>query len=578
MVEDHQTHTVPEDSDRLRALAVFMGFADADAFAAALLARLRTVEDHYAGLFEEEPSLGGPGTLVFTGGEDHPGTLETLKGLGFREPSAASGIVRKWHTGRYRATRSTRARELLTEVMPALLEAFSKTLNPDAALIGFDRFLAGLPAGVQLFSLFYSNPALLTLVAEIMGSAPRLAETLGRQPILFDAVLTADFFEEPPDAAALAEEFDAALGQARDLQDVIAILCRRVNDRFFQIGVHVLRGHLHPEEAGRPLSDLADAAMRRLLAAVEDEFAERHGRFPGGGMAVVALGKAGGRELTIGSDLDLLFVYDAKGADHSDGARPLVPIQYFTRLAQRFIGALTAPTGEGSMYEVDMRLRPSGNAGPIASSLESLARYHRDNAWSWEHMALTRARVVIAPDGLRAALEETFRGALTRERDPDRLVTDVADMRARMARERGSTNIWDVKNLRGGLVDIEFVAQYLQLRHGHEHPEVLAANTTDALVRLRDAGLLGEEDTAALLDAMHLWRNVQGVLRLSFGEGFDNNALSEGSRALLARACGAADYDALRTTIDDTARRAHAVFHALIEGPAAASPPPEKAG
>jgi glutamate-ammonia-ligase adenylyltransferase len=578
MIDDHQTHSVPEDAERLRALAVFLGFEGPEDFSAALLQRLQTVEDHYAGLFEEAPSLSGPGTLVFTGAEDHPGTLETLSQLGFSEPSAASAIVRSWHTGRYRATRSTRARELLTEVMPSLLKALSETLNPDAALLGFDKFLSGLPAGVQLFSLFYSNPGLLALVAEIMGSAPRLADTLRRHPILFDAVLTSDFFEPPPDEAALEAQLESALTQARDLQDVIAILCRHVNDRFFQIGVHVLRGHMHPEDAGPPLSDLADVAIHRLFVAVENEFAERHGRFPGGGMAVVALGKAGGRELTLGSDLDLMFVYDTKEATQSDGERPLVPIQYYTRLGQRFISALTAPTGEGVMYEVDMRLRPSGNAGPIASSLEALAKYHREDAWTWEHMALTRARVVTAPQGLAKALNALFRDVLTDARDRDALVADVADMRERMARERGGANRWDVKNLRGGLVDIEFIAQYLQLRHGHDRPEVLAPNTTDALVRLRDAGLLAAEDTATLLEAMHLWRNVQGVLRLSFGEAQDEAALSEGSRSLLARSCGAGDFDALSSTIDETAARAYRVFQTLIEQPAAALAPPGDPG
>jgi glutamate-ammonia-ligase adenylyltransferase len=569
MIDDHQTHTVPDDPERLRALAIFMGFDGVEAFCEALLDRLRKVEDQYAGLFEEAPSLGGPGALVFTGGEDHPETLQTLSGLGFREPSAASAVVRAWHTGRYRATRSTRSRELLTEVMPSMLQAFSDTLNPDAALLGFDKFLSGLPAGVQLFSLFYSNPELLSLVAEIMGSAPRLADTLTRHPILFDAVLTADFFEAPPDQNALNAEFDAALTQARDLQDVIAVMCRHVNDRFFQIGVHILRGLLHPEDAGAPLTDLADASMHRIFVAVEAEFAERHGRFPGGGMAVVALGKAGGRELTIGSDLDLLFVYDTAGADHSDGERPLVPIQYYTRLCQRFIGALTAPTGEGLMYEVDMRLRPSGNAGPIASSLEALEKYHREDAWTWEHMALTRARIVSAPEPLLGALRTAIREALTRPRDPAKLLADVADMRARIERERGAASRWDVKNLRGGLIDIEFIAQYLQLLHGHDHPEVLASNTTEALPRLRDAGLLAAEDTATLLEAMHLWRNVQGVLRLSFGEKLDEDTLSEGSKSLLARSCNAADFETLRASIDDTAARANAVFTALIGTPPA---------
>ena len=570
MTDDRQTHQVPDDPDKLAALAVFMGFADADAFGRALLDVLATVEDDYAGLFEEAPDLSGPGTLSFTGGEDHPDTLRTLGQLGFREPSSASAAIRAWHHGRYRAMRSTRARELLTEITPALLEQFGRTVNPDAALMRFDDFLKGLPAGVQLFSMLYSNPALLSLLAEIMGSAPQLAETLRRHPILFDAVLTSDFFDAFPDAETLAADMRAALTQARDFQDVLDILRRQVNDRTFQIGVHILRGRTDPEHAGQPLSDVADSAIRLLWPAVEESFAERHGRFPGGSMTVVALGKLGGREVTIGSDLDLLFVYDAGGAEASDGERPLPPIQYFTRLGQRFLSALSAPTGEGKLYEVDMRLRPSGHAGPLASSFEAFVRYQEKDAWTWEHMALTRARVVLAADTLGDRLEETIRRVLTAPRDPGKLLRDVADMRVRMERDKGSTNPWEVKTMRGGLIDCEFIAQYLQLRHCHDHPDVLAANTTGALSRLRGAGLLDAGTAHVLIDAMRLWRNLQGTLRLGFGEDFVEDTAPEGARELLAHACSAEDFATLKRAVAETARQCHDIFRELIEIPAAA--------
>ena len=288
-------------------------------------------------------------------------------------------------------------------------------------------------------------------------------------------------------------------------------------------------------------------------------------------MAVVALGKLGGREITIGSDLDLLFVYGIPdGAEGSDGLKPLSPGQYFTRLSQRYISGLTAPTGEGSLYEVDMRLRPSGNAGPIASSLAAFAQYQAESAWTWEHMALTRARVVHAPEHMAGPLEDTIRKVLTAERDPEKLVHDVADMRRRMARERGTDYIWNVKDLRGGLVDIEFIAQYLLLRHAHDHPEVLDANTTVALAKLRDAGLLADQTAETLIAAMGLWRRLQGMLRLSFGDGFDEATAPEGGRDLLVRGCGAESFDALKATVTVTARRCHEIFVELIEAPAAA--------
>ena len=577
MIDDQQTHEIPEDPAKLEIVAKFTGFADTHAFSTALSDTLHLVEDHYAALFEEAPDLAGPGTLVFTGGEDHPDTLRTLSELGFHQPETVSSIVRTWHHGRYRALRSTRAKELLTELVPAILGAFGRTLDPDAALLRFNDFLGGLPAGVQLLSLLHTNPALLELLAAIMGSTPRLAEALRQHPILFDAVLTSDFFEEAPDAAELAAQFDRALEQAQDFQDVLSILCRQVNDRLFQIGVHILRGSMTPDDAGPPLSDIADSALQSLYPRVQAEFARRHGRIGGGDMGTLALGKLGGREVTIGSDLDLMFIYRA-GDGASDGPKPLSAVPYFTRLGQRFLGAVTAPTGEGVLYEVDLRLRPSGNAGPVATSLEAFVKYHEESAWTWERMALTRARVVVAGDTLRAELEDAIRTALTAPRDPDVLLRDVADMRARIERDRLGAGAWDVKNMRGGLVDVEFLAQYLQLRHASERPDVLARNTTEALRRLRAAGVLDAPMTATLTGALRLWRNVQGVLRLSVGESFDEATVTEGCRGFVAHACGREDFAALREEIADTAASCHAIFRRLVEEPAARLPPAEPTG
>jgi len=577
MIDDQQTHELPDDSDRLKKFAAFMGLpADGDnGFPERISAVLHRVEDHFGRLFGDSPSLGGPGTLVFTGGEDHPDTLRTLESLGFKDPSATSGTIQNWHRGRFNATRSNRARELLTELMPGLLEAFSKTLNPDRALLGFNDFLSGLPAGVQLFSLFHSNPAYLELLAEIMGSAPRIADTLRRHPILFDAVLESDFFEPVPPAEQLTAEVNQAIDyKARDFQDVLDIVRRQTNDRVFQVGVHILRGRTTPEESGRALSDIADTALRTMYPAVLQEFAESHGRLPGGLMAVIALGKLGGRELTVGSDLDLLFIYRDEG-EQSDGKRPLMPIPYFTRLGQRYLSALTAPTAEGILYEVDMRLRPSGNAGPLASSFEAFVKYHTESAWTWEHMALTRARIVFAEKGFEDELQRAIQDILTARREQDSLLRDVADMRARIERDRKTGGDWDIKNRRGGLIDIEFFAQYLQLRHGADAPEILSSNTTDALRRLKAAGFLEDFVADTLIQSMHLWRNLQGVLRLSVGDEFDEAGAGEDTRAMLARGCGMESFDELKRTIADRTAECHEIFRRNVEGPAAKLEPRE---
>jgi glutamate-ammonia-ligase adenylyltransferase len=342
----------------------------------------------------------------------------------------------------------------------------------------------------------------------------------------------------------------------------------------FQVGVHILRGRTTPENSGIALSYIADTALRTLYAPVEQEFAEAHGRIPGGEMGVIALGKLGGQELTISSDLDLLFIYRGD-EEESDGKRPLAPIPYFTRLGQRYLSALTAPTAEGILYEVDMRLRPSGNSGPLSSSYESFLKYHRESAWIWEHMALTRARIVLASDHFRDDLEYVIRSILTAPRESDTLLRDVASMRARIERDRKSGGDWDVKNRRGGLVDIEFIAQYLQLRYGAAHPEILSPNTTDALLRLKHAGILDPGMSESLVKAMHLWRNVQGVLRLSVGDDFDEASASSDTRAMLARGCKMEDYETLKQTVSENAARCYEIFCKLIEGPAAKMEPRE---
>jgi [glutamine synthetase] adenylyltransferase / [glutamine synthetase]-adenylyl-L-tyrosine phosphorylase len=569
MAEDMQTHSLPADEAGIAALGAFLGYPGADPFVRDLDAHLRRVERHYAELFEEQPSLGSSGNLVFTGGEHDPETLATLRKLGYKDAEKISSVVRAWHHGRYRATRSQRARELLTELMPALLEALAKTTNPDAAFVRFDEFLAGLPAGVQLFSLLYQNPGLLDLLAEIMGSASALAQHLSRRPSLFDAVLTAGFFEPMPGKDGLAADLAHALDQARDFQDILDIARRWTNDHKFQVGVRMLRGAADIVVAGRSLSDIADTVIESIQPDVEIEFALQHGTIQDAGMAIVAMGRLGSREMTMTSDLDLIFVYQASDDDVSDGDRPLPPSHYYTRLSQRLMNALTAPTGEGKLYEVDMRLRPSGNAGPIASSLESFITYHEEQSWTWEHMALTRARVIAGPEALRLRVEATIRATLVRQRDADRLVVDVADMRARIEREHRSNDLWQTKYVRGGLIDIEFIAQYLQLRHAAAQPDILATPTADALATLSSAGLLDQRHADTLLGALTLWSTVQGLLRLTQEGRFAPDQASDGFKALLVRATGSTDFAELEARLAQAAADVYALFRTLIEEPAA---------
>ncbi|MEE2996152.1 MAG: bifunctional [glutamine synthetase] adenylyltransferase/[glutamine synthetase]-adenylyl-L-tyrosine phosphorylase [Pseudomonadota bacterium] len=568
MIEDRQTHELPENEDGLKRLAIFLGYDGLALFTDDLLHHLKCVERHYAALFENEGDLSGTGNLVFTGAEDDPDTLKTLSEMGFAAPETVLSTVRIWHTGRYRAIRSTRARELLTELVPAILEAFSASPNPDLALRRFNEFLEGLPAGVQLFSLFTAHPGLFDLVAEIMGAAPRLAGWLSRNPILLDGVLSRDFFDFVPGRDQMVRSLADAAGEARDFQEFMDIQRRWANDGIFQIGAHMLRGRLAPVDASLPLSDIADTCLISLLPEIGREFERDHGRIPGGMVAVVALGKLGSREMTPGSDLDLLMVYECPpGVLRSDGARPLSPGQYYTRLCQRFIGAITAPTGEGKLYEVDMRLRPDGNAGPIASSLEAFGRYQENDAWTWEHQALTRARVVYAEGDLGDKVRRVIRSVLTARREDDQIIGDIGEMRGRMRKEHDTDNIWSVKHARGGIVDIEFITQYLQLKYAADTPEILAGDTSAVLLVAVEKGFIDAETASDLDCAMKLWRNLQSILRLTVDGDFNEEGASVALKRMIVKACGAASFNQLKQTILVTSAKNAAHFSSFFGRP-----------
>ncbi len=577
MRADEQTQTLPQDDDGIAALAAFMGYSGPDAFVGELLGHLRRVEAHYAALFEDAPALAAAGevagNLVFTGGEADPDTLATIRRMGFQNPQTIDSAVRGWHHGRVRAMRSTRARELLTELTPRLLSALAHTAEPDPAFLRFDEFLSRLPAGIQLFSMFHSHPELLDLVAEIMGEAPRLAEHLARRPHLLDSVLTADFFEPLPGHDELGRELDDLLAGADHIEAVLDTCRRWAGDRRFQVGVQRLRGLLPAQDIARPLSAIADVALNRLLPRVAEDFAGTHGRLPGSEMIILAMGKLGSEELTPTSDLDLIFIYTyPEGCEESDGSRPLAPTQYFARLGQRLIGALTAQTAEGRLYEIDLRLRPSGHAGPLAIGLEAWRKYQAESAWTWEHMALTRARPVAGPERLRLTVATLIREILTRPRNPETLVVDVADMRERMFKERSTEVPSDIKDVRGGLVDVEFIAQYLQLRHAHDCPQILATATREALRRVEEAQLIDAADADRLIAALDLWHALQGMLRLFMDAppaADSESAFPAKLRQELAEAGNAVDFDDLKEKMRTARATVIDIFDRWIAKPAA---------
>ena len=566
MIEDQQTHEIAKSDEGVAHIACFMGFGSPSEFGHALIVQLETVQGHYSRLFEREQDLtASEGNLVFTGVEEDPETIRTLQALGFRDAPHISAAIRGWHHGRIRATRSARARELLTMLVPVLLAALAETADPDAAFAQFDRFVSNLPAGVQLFSQLLARPDFLHLIATIVGSAPRLAEHLSRAPATLDALIDADFLHTLPSRTALDAALAEQLALSNGYEAALDAARRFAKEQVFRVGVQIIESIARPDQAGPALANVAEAVIAGLLPVVEDALAEQAGRVPGGAFAVVAMGKLGGREMTASSDLDLIFVYDVPdGVEASDGPRPLPVIVYYARLAQRFIAALTALTGAGGLYEVDMRLRPTGNKGPVAVSLESFRRYHAQESWTWERMALTRARVVVGPPGLAADIERVVRATLTAPSDRSKIFADAREMRDKLAAQFPGRNAWDLKFARGGLVDIEFVAQALQLCEAPSHSNVLDTNTIEALRKLEVAGALTRDQAKTLVGAALLEHALTQVLRIALDGTLDPAQATSGLKALLLRATNATDFESLSDSLTAAQTAVRAVFEAAI--------------
>jgi glutamate-ammonia-ligase adenylyltransferase len=571
MVNDRQTHNLPEQAEDMKRIAVFMGYPDSRAFADDFLRHVDIVRANYRAVFEHVPDL--PGTeaigpeLDFRGDDPEPAaTVAGLHGLGYHDAKRIVASVRQWLAGHVRALRSSRARDLMTTMVPSILVTLGRQPNPDEAFIRFDRFVSALPAGVQPMSLFQRNPLLVDRIAAVLGAAPMLSEHLARYPSALEGLLTSD------DVVDVRRTLRSRMQDADRLEDVIQIVRRAVKERDFFLSVATLEGRLDANASGRQRTALAEAALSILVPRVLADFATRFGRVPNGGLAVVAMGKAGGREMMAGSDLDLMFIYDQPAAvTESQGPRSLPASQWFVRAVQACIAALTAPGPEGQMYALDMRLRPSGNKGPIAVSLESFRHYHEWDAWTWERMALTRARVVAGPPGLRRRVNQAIETAIRREQEPHRILTNATTMRERMARELRPHGPWDVKLRAGGLIDIEFIAQSLQLVHAHDAGFRGSQTTHIALQRLRRAGVIAGPDASLLIHAEHLWRTIQGMLRMTVGR-VEAAELSPASALPLLRAVAKAgvpadDTDDLLRQSADLAHQVRMMFERYVGKP-----------
>jgi glutamate-ammonia-ligase adenylyltransferase len=567
MIADEQTQRLPSDPERLDAFAQFCGFATLPAFESWITAHFEAVERHYARLFEYAPGLdAGLGDLVFTGVEDDPATLATLQALGYADPHRVSETIRGWHFGRRPAVRTARAREVLTDLVPGLLQSFAKCGDPDLAVTAFDDALTRMPAATELFSMLKASERLRTLVGDILGAAPRLATIVAATPHVLDTIVDPTSAAWTFDDAHFAEEA-ARLARQPSMEDFLDQSRLTAREKQFLIGVHVLSGAMDPRDAGRAFSALAESLVRAALDCVHATFRVEHGVVPGARVAIVALGRLGSREMTATSDLDLMVVYDSVEATTlSDGRRPLAASQYFARLTQRLIAVLTAPAREGRLYDIDMRLRPWGTQGPLAVHFDAFARYQKEEAETWERMALCRARAVAGDDGLRADISTAVRHALAQSGPQAALAADIKDMRKTIAAAKGEEDPDNLKTLKGGLIDIEFIAQFLVLAHAADDPAIVETATDDVIRRAGAAKLIDADDRDVLIEAHRCYSDALQMQRLLLPASLAPAKAPPSVRRLIATGAGFPDAGALQDAIRQHTRRVREIFERVVSG------------
>ncbi|MBW4708715.1 glutamine-synthetase adenylyltransferase [Roseobacter sp. YSTF-M11] len=504
MVQDAQTHSLPQTSEGFERLACLMD-RDRSELEGDLRSRLNAVHELTEGFFAPSQRA-----------DEHVNMLD-------------GDMLTRWLS--YPALRSDRSRELFRRVRPDLLARLAQSSRPDEALLAFDGFLAGLPAGVQLFSLLDANPQLTDLLIDITGTSTELAQYLSRNAGVFDAVIGGDFFTDWPGQDGLTALLSKRLEREGDYEAHLDAIRRWTKEWHFRIGVHHLRGLITAEDAAVQYADLARAVLSVLWPVVITQFSRRHGPPPGRGAVVLGMGSLGAGRLNAGSDLDLIIVYDPLDQETSDGERPLSTRPYYARLTQALITALTAPMAQGRLYEVDMRLRPSGNQGPVATSWASFQSYQKNEAWVWEHLALTRAAVVTGSQALAADVTGFIQDLLGQQRALPDIAAEVAQMRARIQAAKAPPSLWEAKIGPGRLQEIELIAQAGSLLQGQKSRRI-----EDGLRAAVAAGLMEDASGQDLARFYAFYSQLHLAARLLSDKPLDAARLGPAGRSFLLRA------------------------------------------
>lgn len=522
MVDDRQTHKLPAERGALDNVAQLHGVANG----AELVELLRPHVDAVARLYDALEDGQQSGLPV---GE---ALGPALAAAGFDPPAPARAIVERWRGGGVRATQSPAAREALEEVLPGVIATLGQAADQQQALRRFDDIVGRLPSAINFFRLLAARPPLMHLLGDVLSHAPALAEALGRRPELLDGLIDASAFEPTPEISELVRAFSTV--ESQDYERLLDHVRRLVGERRFTSGVQLIEGTADPLDVAADYSRVAEAAVEVLTRATIEDHARQHGTVPGSEFVILALGRLGGGALTHASDLDLIYLFTGSFDASSDGAKPLEATRYYNRLAQRVSAALSVPTAAGALYEVDTRLRPSGTKGPLAVTVQSFAEYQQTSAWTWEHMALARARPVFGSAAARGETQGVIEAVLRRPREPLALLREIVAMRADIAQHKPPAGPLDAKLIEGGLVDLEFCVHAAQLEHGIGlHPHL-----GQAIAELSAAGLLPDS-----LGAAHkMLTRLLVMLRLVAP---DAQEPPDATRALIAKACGFENWGSL---------------------------------
>jgi glutamate-ammonia-ligase adenylyltransferase len=554
VVQERQTHNLPGREEEMEILGRRCGFAGAGPFRQVLARHRQGVEAIYRDLFytseevireEVRPEV----AFLFDPAADADLAKDILEEKGFGNPDGAYESLLTLRDGPPHAHLTERARRLLERIAPLLMQEVLDSPEPDMALLNLERFLGALRARATFYALLAENRQIIKVLVSLFGTSQFLSRIFIQHPEILDSLVSRSYAVTFKGHQEMERDLRELLKTAENYEDKLDILRRFRNEEFLRIAMGDIHGRMPQGQGTSQLSALADVCLKQALAIAREELLPRFGlpflRDEEGAQheaafAIVGMGKLGGMELNYHSDLDIIFIHEGDGETRPvDGTDPqrfrgMTNQEYFSRLAQRVISVLTLMTREGYVYQIDTRLRPSGNQGPLVTSLPAYARYHQGPAQLWERQALTKARVVAAPEAFARRIEALNRRLIFERPVAPGLKEEIFRLRGRMETEIARENAahLNIKTGRGGMVDVEFLAQYLQLLHGAGRPSLRQSNTLGILRALKNEGLLSEADHTVLRRGYKFLRRLENKLRLVHDQSI--NELS-GERAYLVK-------------------------------------------